>query len=36
MLKIYGISTSNTKKVLYVAEELNTDYEFQLVDLAKG
>jgi len=36
MLKIYGYPTQNTKKVLYVAEELNVNYEFQLVDLAKG
>lgn len=36
MLRIYGYPTQNTKKVLYVAEELNTDYEFVLVDLANG
>ncbi len=36
MFKVYGYPTPNTYKVLYVAEELNINYEFQLVDLAKG
>jgi len=36
MIKIFGFPTQNTKKVLYVAEELNVDYEFDFVDLTKG
>ena len=36
MFKIYGYATQNSKKVLYVAEELGIDYEFEKVDLRKG
>lgn len=36
MLTVYGFPTQNTKKVLYVAEELSIDYQYQFVDLTKG
>lgn len=35
-MKIYGVDTQNTKKVLYTAQELNLNYEFVLVDLVAG
>jgi len=36
MLKIYGYNTFNPLKVLCTAEELGLDYEYLVVDLAKG
>ncbi|PIK15216.1 glutathione S-transferase family protein [Halobacteriovorax sp. JY17] len=33
MLKFYGFNSQNNKKVIYVAEELNLSYDFQLVNL---
>ena len=33
MMQLFGYPTQNTQKVLYVLEELNLPYEFQLVDL---
>jgi glutathione S-transferase len=36
MMRLYGFTTQNTLKVLYVLEELGVDFEFQFVDLGKG
>lgn len=36
MYRLYGFTTQNTMKVLYVLEELKTEYEFQFVNLLKG
>ncbi len=36
MLKIYGIPTLNTTKILLTAEEIGLDYQFIQVDFANG
>ncbi len=36
MLKIYGASTFNATKVLFTAEELGLQYEYDHLDFAKG
>lgn len=36
MFHLYGFTTQNTLKTLYVLEEVGTDYEFHLVNLAGG
>jgi len=36
MYTLYGFTTQNTLKALYVLEELAADYEFKYVDLFKG
>ena len=36
MYQLFGFFTQNTRKALYVLEELGVDYEFQIVDLFKG
>ena len=36
MLKIFGIPTMNTTKVLVTAEEIGIDYDLQLLDFSKG
>jgi len=36
MYRLYGYPTQNTKKVVYVLNELGIDFEYQPVDLAKG
>jgi len=36
MYRLHGFFTQNTMKTLYVLEELDVDYEFVFVDLAKG
>jgi len=36
MYRLYGFSTQNTMKVLYVLEELGCNFEFKTVDLSKG
>lgn len=36
MYRLLGFPTQNTKKTLYVLEEVGVDFEFQLVDLMKG
>ncbi|MCB1667963.1 MAG: glutathione S-transferase family protein [Pseudomonadales bacterium] len=35
-MKIFGFPTFNVTKVLFTAEELNLDYEFQLLNLMEG
>ena len=36
MYRLYGFYTQNSKKPLYVLEEVGADFEFKFVDLAKG
>ena len=36
MYRLYGYTTQNTRKALYVLEELGADFEFQFVNLGKG
>ena len=36
MFHLYGFSTQNTLKVLYVLAELDAEFEFHFVDLGKG
>jgi len=36
MYRLLGFPTQNTKKTLYVLEEVGVDYEFKLVNLMKG
>lgn len=36
MYRLFGFPTQNTKKVVYVLNELGVDYEFKKVDLLKG
>lgn len=36
MLRLYGFTTQNTLKTLYVLEATGIDYDFQFVNLAKG
>ena len=36
MFRLYGFSTQNTMKPLYVLQELGVDFEFVYVDLFKG
>ena len=36
MVRLYGYWTQNSMKPIYVAEELEIDYQFQFVDLVKG
>jgi len=36
MYHIYGFSTQNTLKIIYVLEELGIDYDFTYMDLFKG
>ncbi len=36
MYRLYGFSTQNTLKTLYVLEEVGADYEFQYMNLFKG
>ena len=35
-MKIYGFSTFNVTKVLFTAEELELDYDFQFINLMAG
>jgi len=36
MYRLYGYTTQNTLKALYVLQELGVDYEFHFVNLGKG
>lgn len=36
MLKVYGFPKSRSTRITWLAEELNTPYEFHLIDLFKG
>jgi glutathione S-transferase len=36
MYQLYGFSSQNTMKTLYVLEEIGVDYEFHYLDLFKG
>jgi glutathione S-transferase len=36
MYKIYGVPTQNTRKVLYVAAQLELDYSYHYINLSKG